>query len=54
MILEFLKDVVYNSELHRDIIQQFGRYPHRNAVLKREALEKEDLYLRNGGERFGQ
>lgn len=50
----FLKNFIKASEQHRDIIKQFGRFPHRNAVLKRESLECEDMYLRNGGERFGQ
>lgn len=52
--LDFLKVVVTYAEKHRDIIQQFGRFPHRNRVLNREMTEKEDLYLNQGGDRFGQ
>ena len=32
---------------HLDILQSFGRYPHRNKVLGRENTEEEDLYLRD-------
>jgi uncharacterized protein (DUF924 family) len=53
-VLTFLNQALRSSEEHREIIQQFGRYPHRNAVLNRQTLENEDLYLRNGGAKFGQ
>ena len=38
---------------HQVIIQQFGRFPHRNEILGRESTPEEDEYLKNGGERFG-
>lgn len=38
---------------HLDILQSFGRYPHRNKVLGRENTEEEDLYLRDAAS-FGQ
>ncbi|KAJ9149319.1 MFS sugar transporter [Pleurostoma richardsiae] len=38
---------------HQVIIQQFGRYPHRNKVLGREPTKAEAEYLQNGGETFG-
>lgn len=31
---------------HRDIIQQFGRFPHRNAVLDRPNTPDEDEFLK--------
>lgn len=37
---------------HQAIIKQFGRYPHRNKVLGREATAAETEYLENGGETF--
>lgn len=37
---------------HRDIIAQFGRYPHRNEPLGRESTKEEIEYLANGGETF--
>jgi uncharacterized protein (DUF924 family) len=53
-IRNFLKEVITASKKHRDIIQQFGRFPHRNKILKRVSLESEEIYLRDGGETFGQ
>lgn len=34
---------------HYDIIQRFGRFPHRNAVLGRESTTEERAYLAEGG-----
>lgn len=42
------------AEKHRDVIRQFGRYPHRNAVLGRTSTPEEIAYLEGGGARFGQ
>lgn len=39
---------------HRDIIREFGRFPHRNEVLGRMATPEEIRYLAAGGARFGQ
>lgn len=32
---------------HRDIIEQFGRYPHRNVALNRESTPEEVEFLKN-------
>lgn len=37
---------------HQVIIQQFGRYPHRNKALGREPTKEETEYLENGGDTF--
>ena len=37
------------AELHRDVIQRFGRFPHRNAALGRETTQEERDYLASGG-----
>lgn len=42
------------AKKHRDIVKQFGRFPHRNEVLQRETTVEEQTYLTNGGDRFGQ
>lgn len=34
---------------HRDVIAQFGRFPHRNAALGRESTPSELAYLKSGG-----
>lgn len=33
------------AEHHRDIVQRFGRFPHRNAILGRENTPQEQAYL---------
>lgn len=38
---------------HQVIIDRFGRFPHRNAVLGREPTPGEIAYLDGGGETFG-
>ena len=42
------------AELHHDIIEQYGRFPHRNVVLERENTAEENEYLANDGPDFGQ
>ena len=37
---------------HRDVIRQFGRFPHRNAVLGRESTQEELAFLEQPGSRF--
>ena len=37
------------AQEHYDIIAQFGRFPHRNAVLGRETTEAERAFLAGGG-----
>jgi uncharacterized protein (DUF924 family) len=34
---------------HRDIIQRFGRFPHRNTILGRESSAEELAFLQSGG-----
>lgn len=37
---------------HRDIIVQFGRYPHRNDILGRESSPEEQAFLQTPGSSF--
>jgi uncharacterized protein (DUF924 family) len=39
---------------HRDIVAQFGRFPHRNGTLKRPSTPEEQAFMKKGGESFGQ
>ncbi len=39
---------------HLKIVERFGRFPHRNAVLGRSSTPAEQEYLEGGGESFGQ
>jgi uncharacterized protein (DUF924 family) len=41
-----------NAVRHRDVIERFGRFPHRNALLGRTATDEEVAYLEAGGDTF--
>ncbi|MBL4835252.1 MAG: DUF924 domain-containing protein [Pseudomonas sp.] len=49
---EGLEDNLRFELLHRDIIQRFGRYPHRNAVLGRPSTAQELEFLKQPGSSF--
>jgi len=40
------------AERHRQIIERFGRFPHRNQALSRSATEEEETFLREPGSSF--
>jgi len=42
---EYLKYAI----VHRDVIERFGRFPHRNAMLGRETTPEEQAFLDEGG-----
>jgi len=42
------------AELHKDIVDQFGRFPHRNKLLKRDNTPQEQEYLAGDSPDFGQ
>ena len=42
-------DTLRHAVEHRDIIEMFGRFPHRNAVLGREMSVEEQRFLDEGG-----
>lgn len=46
-----MKDNVYWAKHHRGIVERFGRFPHRNAILGRESTEAEKQWL-NSDEAF--
>ncbi len=35
------------AKIHHDIIEKFGRFPHRNATLKRESTPEEQEFLKD-------
>lgn len=39
---------------HRNIVAEFGRFPHRNLILGRQSTAAEQAYIDGGGENFGQ
>lgn len=52
-VTKLLESNLGYAQKHRDIVQKFGRYPHRNDVLGR-ASTLEELKFLDGGPRFGQ
>jgi uncharacterized protein (DUF924 family) len=42
------------SRRHLEIIERFGRFPHRNAILGRPSTPEESAFLQADGHRFGQ
>jgi uncharacterized protein (DUF924 family) len=42
-------DDLAHAEHHRDIVQRFGRFPHRNRILGRKTTPAEQQYLDSGG-----
>jgi uncharacterized protein (DUF924 family) len=43
---------LYFARLHYAVVERFGRFPHRNAILGRESTPEETAYLAQGGLRF--
>lgn len=41
------------ESMHRKIIDQWGRYPHRNKAVGRETTREEEWWLNEGGATFG-
>ena len=41
-----------HEKKHRDILQRFGRYPHRNAILGRTSTPEEEKFLTQPGSSF--
>lgn len=50
---DFMESFAQSARDHRDIIQRFSRFPHRNKALGRSSTDDEKAYLQ-GGKRFGQ
>ena len=40
------------EQRHQKVIEQFGRYPHRNAALGRESTQEEIAFLNNNPNGF--
>ena len=51
---ETFETIAQFAELHRDIIERFGRFPHRNKVLGRKNTAEEEEYLAGESLSFGQ
>ena len=52
--VELLRGYVSYAVKHREIVEKFGRFPHRNAILDRDSSPEESAFLAAGGPTFGQ
>jgi uncharacterized protein (DUF924 family) len=48
------EDTLHWARMHHEIVERFGRFPHRNGVFGRASTPDEERYLAEGGLRFGQ
>lgn len=46
---DFARNTLDYAHQHRKVIEQFGRFPHRNRVLGRESTPEESDWLARGG-----
>tara|TARA_Y100000310_G_scaffold118974_1_gene117811 strand:- start:412 stop:1026 length:615 start_codon:yes stop_codon:yes gene_type:complete len=49
----FIESTLDYARRHYAIIERFGRFPHRNAILNRISTEDEKQFLAEGGDTFG-
>ncbi|WP_154813636.1 DUF924 family protein [Hellea balneolensis] len=42
-------NTLHHAKEHRKVIERFGRFPHRNAILGRESTAEEIAFLKSGG-----
>ena len=47
-----MTDMLVYAHKHRDVVQRFGRFPHRNEILGRQSTAEETAFLREPGSRF--
>jgi uncharacterized protein (DUF924 family) len=51
-LTEYLRSSLGYARAHRDIVERFGRFPHRNAVLGRATTPEEAEFLTQKGSSF--
>ena len=47
-----LQSMLDYAQRHHDVVQRFGRFPHRNAILGRQSTAEEVEFLQQPGSRF--
>jgi uncharacterized protein (DUF924 family) len=51
-VREYLDKSMGYARMHMDIIERFGRFPHRNAILGRPSTKEEEEFLTQPGSSF--
>ncbi len=49
---EYYDQVLHFGKLHLDIVEQFGRFPHRNKILGRISTKEEEEFLKKPNSSF--
>jgi uncharacterized protein (DUF924 family) len=49
---KFTESGLHYATLHADIIERFGRFPHRNEILKRPSTREEEAFLKQPNSSF--
>ncbi|KAF1996660.1 DUF924-domain-containing protein [Amniculicola lignicola CBS 123094] len=52
-LMMFIEKGMESEKEHRDILEKFGRYPHRNEAVGRETTAEEKAFMVEGGASFG-
>ena len=47
-----LQNMLDYAQRHHDVVQRFGRFPHRNVILGRQSTAQEIEFLKQPGSRF--
>ena len=50
--LAFINEAIRYAKRHHEIIEKFGRFPHRNEMLGRESTREEKQFLKQPGSYF--
>ena len=43
------ENTLFHAQKHREVIEKFGRFPHRNEILGRASSDDERIFLEAGG-----
>jgi uncharacterized protein (DUF924 family) len=52
-LVSYVDNSIKFARMHADVIEQFGRFPHRNAILGRTSTPEEEAFLAKPGSSFG-
>jgi uncharacterized protein (DUF924 family) len=52
MKIKKINSQIFFAVLHWEVIEKYGRYPHRNSILGRESTDEELAYLSQPGTGF--
>ena len=52
IVKPFFQEFHKYAKMHLDVIKEFGRFPHRNAILDRESTPEEVAFLKKPGSSF--